>query len=319
MKKKIIIVLILASIDLLAYFMLIGRSDKITGNVVKPREFVKKSEEYTEDGLVIVSYDTHPELFKFNKIEDGYNERIVSVKAVYEVKEETADGSTKESTEEYDIDDEKIAELGTPSDLVVMTEKQNGYYLSYEKGMINEPYTLILPDEYEGEKIRQVTGIFDDQYIVSVSGARYCTRLDISDCEMLSKVELGDELKVFSCFQTPVIEEFNLEKLNKPSILYYLLDECATIKKAIIPETVKYMQYVLNYCEELNEIKLDDGLLAINYCFNSCNSLKEVYIPDSVVIIINSFKDCPDLCLSVAKGSAAEKYAIENELKYVYH
>ena len=73
-------------------------------------------------------------------------------------------------------------------------------------------------------------------------------------------------------------------------------DGCTGLKSVTIPESVE---------------KLSSGL------FSGCTSLESVFIPESVTEIGNYvFEDCDNVTIYGKKGSEAEKYARENNIKF---
>ena len=53
-------------------------------------------------------------------------------------------------------------------------------------------------------------------------------------------------------------------------------------------------------------------------CFSNCSNLERIEIPSSVTYIgANALKGCPNVVIFGQKGSYAEKYAKENNIKFV--
>ena len=73
-----------------------------------------------------------------------------------------------------------------------------------------------------------------------------------------------------------------------------------------------------NRCTALESIALPHGCKKIcTYAFRTCKSLRKIVIPSSVDIIEpDAFLESPNVVIYCKKDSAAERYAIENGLKY---
>lgn len=85
--------------------------------------------------------------------------------------------------------------------------------------------------------------------------------------------------------------------------------------------------YVRNYRRELpgfrqtiTSVTLPESIEVIGEkAFAYCINLSEINIPPNVgAIDINAFDDCPKLTVTVVKGSFAEKYCKENQIKFKY-
>ena len=95
---------------------------------------------------------------------------------------------------------------------------------------------------------------------------------------------------------------------------------CNALESIDIPSSVTTIKECsfLN-CEVLKEITLHDGLETISDSFTNCPALETLDIPDSVTLIDGeSFTGCDNLTLIVSHDTAAEEYAIENDIPYQY-
>ncbi len=144
-----------------------------------------------------------------------------------------------------------------------------------------------------------------------------------SGCTKLAKVDLG-----------------NVEKISDKAF-----KDCTSLTSITIPKTLKENASGAPFtgCTNLKKIELEEGMTVIpNYicastpiteitipstvkeigmwAFNSCKELKKITILDNVVKIgSEAFKDHnEDLTIYCYKDSTAAKYAIENDIKYVY-
>ena len=71
-------------------------------------------------------------------------------------------------------------------------------------------------------------------------------------------------------------------------------------------------------CRCLSSVEIPSSVVSIgDRAFSDCFSLSSLALPSSVTGIgDDAFEDCPKLTLRVPKGSYAEEYAKENEIKY---
>lgn len=94
-----------------------------------------------------------------------------------------------------------------------------------------------------------------------------------------------------------------------------------------LPSTLKTItSYAFVYCPSLEKITIPDGVENIELgAFARCEKLNEVHIPKSVTIIqqVNSdidsavFEESPNVTIYAPKGSYAEKYAKQENIKFV--
>lgn len=104
----------------------------------------------------------------------------------------------------------------------------------------------------------------------------------------------------------------------------YIKDYNGSEKKAVIPASIdgiavtKIDDGAFTNCHTLTSVVIPDGLLSIGICsFAGCNNLKSVIIPNSVSQIgYNCFLDCDGITICCSGDSAAENYAIDNNIKY---
>lgn len=95
---------------------------------------------------------------------------------------------------------------------------------------------------------------------------------------------------------------------------------CKSLKYINIPSNVLSIGVdAFEYCEALESVNIEDGCIEIcNDAFEYCKTLSSVNIPASVEKIGDSAFDYCDenLVIHTSKGSSAEKYAIENNIKF---
>lgn len=105
---------------------------------------------------------------------------------------------------------------------------------------------------------------------------------------------------------------------------------CNNIKSVTIPENVtKIDKWAFYRCKDLDSVKIKPGTVSIEQCaFATCPALKRIYIPDSVnnigsaaigyiaVYMGEYLGKYSDLVICGTEGSAAEKYAKDNDFKF---
>lgn len=90
---------------------------------------------------------------------------------------------------------------------------------------------------------------------------------------------------------------------------------CCDVSSIAMEEVARIEEAAFLYCSYLASVKLSDDLMSIgNLAFWGCSKLAQIEIPQSVHEMgRNIFRDCsPDLVLTVAEGSYAERWAREN-------
>ncbi len=95
---------------------------------------------------------------------------------------------------------------------------------------------------------------------------------------------------------------------------------CKDLNAVTIPKSVKAIgSSVFANCESLTDITIPDGVKKVEASvFFNCKSLKNVTIPDSVTEIDNfAFYHSGDVTIHGKIGSAAERYAKENNIPFV--
>lgn len=107
------------------------------------------------------------------------------------------------------------------------------------------------------------------------------------------------------------------EGITEIKVSWYLNKK--TIKEVELPSSLLKIDGAFRNYTALKNIEIPDGTTTIGqYSFTGCAELETVIIPASVTEIGNYvFTECPKLVLSVTANSAAENYAIENQIPYV--
>lgn len=163
-------------------------------------------------------------------------------------------------------------------------------------------------------------------------------------CGQLKKLRLPKSLKeipnglVHSCrnleeitmpVECQAIEDDAFESCEKvtrielPSNLSHLGGRvfygCSSIRELVLPETVRDFGWAtFKRCSSVESIIIPEGVTELpEELFEHCSAIKSITVPASVNSIEkNVFNDCPQLTVRVHSGSFAEKYVIENAIKY---
>ncbi len=100
---------------------------------------------------------------------------------------------------------------------------------------------------------------------------------------------------------------------------YLAFYNCAKLRRIEFKRPVETIaRSAFNRCTALESVTIPDGCKRIcTYAFRTCKSLRQIYIPDSVETIEpDAFLEAPGVVIRCKRGSAAERYAIENSIKY---
>ena len=154
-------------------------------------------------------------------------------------------------------------------------------------------------------------------------------------CENLKEITIPDSVEKIG--ENPFYACINLSNidisLNHPTL--FLIDNALFYKpekkivsylitskesKYEIPEGIETIgDYAFAWSTNLTEVKIPDSVKSIGNCdFLGCDNLKKINIPASVKTIGEyAFEYCNNLTATVEKGSYAEKYCQENNIKYI--
>lgn len=165
-----------------------------------------------------------------------------------------------------------------------------------------------------------------------------------SGCSSLEKITLPDGLEevgdfVFAkCVSLKKIQMPDSVKKLGPEIFY----NCTKLKEVVLSKNIKKIEDGMFFgCSSLKSIKIPEGVTEIgnnafsgsglievkipknvtkigNFAFELCKKLKKIEIPESVKIIgENAFLGCNNITIYGKKGSYAEKYAKEHNIKFI--
>lgn len=119
-----------------------------------------------------------------------------------------------------------------------------------------------------------------------------------SNCSNLTKIDIPNSVTDIN--SRAFAGCCSLENIKLPkkitSIAWELFDGCSNLKCVVIPDGVRHIS---------------------SYAFDDCSNLVSVAIPHTVKEIYDAFDKCYNLTIYCDKGSFAEQYAIENEIRYM--
>ena len=231
---------------------------------------------------------------------------------------------------------ESLTDIAIPDSVTSI----GGHAFSKCRGLTNIaiPDSVTLIDEGAFSYCRNLTTVVIPESITSISMYAF------TECSNLPNITIPDSV-------TSIGEEafggcLSFTDITLPksitSISEGLFSYCFKLKSINIPEGVTSIgESAFEGCEELTEITIPESVTAIEaHTFTECSSLENITIPKSVTSIDNwAFDECeslskitimnPDCEISALdglgqpekiygyKGSDAESYAEENDIKFV--
>ena len=230
---------------------------------------------------------------------------------------------------------------------VIYTENEDGT-LSVA-GYEGKTKDLVIPEKVKGKTVTQIamsafgfndviTSVTLPDTVTAISDGVYGGGgYSFAECKNLKKVVLGNGVESiggFSFFKCEALEEVVF-----PDSLKYIGTNafygCVSLKNITLPKSLEKIDASFYGCTALTSVTIPDGAKEIGgYSFFDCKGITDIYIPKSVKkigenaiglifgkqtdeftgeIIINE-----NTVIHCFPGSAAEKYAQENDLSYVY-
>ncbi len=116
---------------------------------------------------------------------------------------------------------------------------------------------------------------------------------------------------------TKIVVGKDITKLG--AFAFYGCANAAAVEFEEGSQLVTVDRYAFARCSSLTEITLPERVRTLGYAaFQVINGLVNVYLPDVVSnISASAFMDCPNVVLSVAAGSYAERWAVDHSVAYI--
>lgn len=143
-----------------------------------------------------------------------------------------------------------------------------------------------------------------------------------TSCKNLEELVLPDSITYMG--DSLAFQRNNLKKVTLPSNIQSISEmsfyECSALEEVNMPQSLKSIGWsAFDKCSNLTKITIPEGVKSIDTdAFTECTSLKVVNIPASVEYIgFRAFHKCSDdLIIEGYSGSAAENFAVENNIKF---
>ena len=143
-----------------------------------------------------------------------------------------------------------------------------------------------------------------------------------SDCRSLSEITLP--IGVTSIEKSTFSGCHNLTDITLPGSVTFIgggaFYQCTSLSGIMLPNSVTFIgSGAFSGCTSLAGITLPDGISSIEInAFANCTGMTRITIPDSVVSIEKyAFRYCGNLTIYGDPGSYTEKYAKDNDIKFV--
>lgn len=164
------------------------------------------------------------------------------------------------------------------------------------------------------------------------NGTKMISNSAFEYCERLTSISIPDSVDTFGFYafnNCSSLKKFVFPK-NIKTIPPFTLLNCINITEIVLPYGVEIIdESAFDDCDKLKNVNIPNTVKKIDRnAFYGCNGLRKVIVPKSVTEIMDgNFTDyieyvdngttTADFKLYCYKGTAAEKYAIENNIKYV--
>lgn len=326
MKKKVIFVS-LTLVLLLSVF--IGLKVKMENNRYDSVDTINKndnmqhmySKEYVEP--IVVSLETHKNLFDSIENVKEWDNRVPG-KSIIEVEVVFKEENDTNIKKIYDINDKQLREdymLRTVSSINYgMAGYENeGVKILFDNTKIDRKYKLIIPDEYKGRKVRDVSFVNNenDSNLVEIVYPDSCRTINIKGCYNLEKVSFDNKVinvYINNCNKLTCIPNITNENYLRIGSSYNSI----AVEQVVIPDSVLLISYSFCNLEQISDINIGRNIKILMDSFNNCPKVGKVDIPDNISVIWNSFMNCKNITLIVGKGTVGEKYAQDNNINYEY-
>ena len=184
--------------------------------------------------------------------------------------------------------------------------------------------TVILPDSlrkigdsafYECE---QLTRLVVPEGVEIIENAAFCSCYNLKTVVLPNSLRKIGEDAFLDCKQlTRIVIPEGIEIVEG-----YVFNGCHNLKTVVLPNSLKEIGEAACFdCKQLTMIIIPEGCKKIGAdAFSCCTNLKDIYVPSSVCEIgEQAFKTiCGETIIHTQKGSAAESFAKEHNLKVDY-
>ena len=141
-----------------------------------------------------------------------------------------------------------------------------------------------------------------------------------SNCEKITSVDMPDSVKsigedAFKSCSSLIKVRFSNQLTDIGNYAFY---RCDSMQQVHLPDSVKDLgAWAFRYCDALTEVTISRNISDIpEKTFGDCTNLTGITIPDGVKTIADdAFSYCSNLTIYCSSGSAAEKYAKNNNIK----
>lgn len=194
----------------------------------------------------------------------------------------------------------------------------------YRTSTVNENEKTISIDTCENKdaKICDIPSKIAGETVVNISNKAFAGKQTLEEVIVPSTVEKIGE---FSFAFNHNLKKATLNEGVKEIGMKCFSQDTALVEVSL-PSTLKTItSYAFVYCPSLEKITIPDGVENIELgAFARCEKLNEVHIPKFVTIIqqVNSdidsavFEESPNVTIYAPKGSYAEKYAKQENIKF---
>ena len=163
---------------------------------------------------------------------------------------------------------------------------------------------IIIPEEIKGIPVTEI--------------GTECFR----ECKGITSIIIPDSVEAIG--KHAFLLCFSLNSVNIPQNITVIesgvFNSCTSLKSITIPNSVTQIESTAFIgCESFISVVIPDSVKSIGVeAFLSCTHLSNITIPESVTSIeLKAFANCPRLTIYGQKDSCAEKYANENNHRFV--
>jgi hypothetical protein len=188
--------------------------------------------------------------------------------------------------------------------------EQNPNYKSIDGVVFNKDMTLLITCPMG--KMGEYT-VPDNVKIISRDAFR--------DCETLTNIILPESLEAIG--EQAFVNCKRLSSIEIPNSVSYLGDyafaRCENLSEVLLPDGIRVIgENTFLGCSSLKSVEIPENVFGINDgAFSGCSSLTKVSIPSGVLYFEDDiFEDSPRVKINGVSGSAAELYALNNDIPF---